>query len=154
MDECPGGHTHKKQNLGANEQNTKGNWNTRWTMELLYWGGKVVKNMEKQICDHINSKPIMQYWRTKGTIIEKQTPVDWEAMERAIGESIPKQKWWAGQFTTGFFAHWRSMNWWKLQMATECPWCQASNKDKSHIIWCLHPTVGMQWEKLLASLEN
>jgi len=42
-------------------------------------GRKVVKNMEKQIQDHINSRPIMQYWRTKGRIIEKYTPVDWEA---------------------------------------------------------------------------
>jgi len=47
--------------------------------------------MEKQICDHINSKPIMQYWRTKGRIIEKHTPVDWEAMERAMGEVHPNR---------------------------------------------------------------
>jgi len=53
----------------------------------------------------LNSKPIMHYWQTKGQVIEKQTPVDWEAMERVMGESTPKQRRWASQFAMGFFAH-------------------------------------------------
>jgi len=64
-------------------------------------GRKLVKNIEKQLCKHINSPAIKGYWKTKqrGQIAEDS---DWESMGKAMEESKFNQQKWACKYAMGF----------------------------------------------------
>jgi len=114
---------------------------------------KLVKNIEKQLCEHINSLAIVGYWKTKPRGKQEEV-IDWEAMGQAMAESKFNQRKWAAKYMMGFFAHGKNMRWWKMRTATTCPRCREEDKDKTHVIRCKHKTAQQQWDKALTELEN
>jgi len=88
-----------------------------WSCQIT--GQKLVKNIEKQLWEHMMMEPIMTYWKTKGKVTEPKMPMDWESMGTAMMESSTVEKW-ACKFTTGFFGH-EKMSQWKIQSSTQCP---------------------------------
>jgi len=116
-------------------------------------GRKLVKNIKKQLRNHINSPAIVGYWKTKQQGKQDEA-IDWEAMGRAMAKSKFNQRKWVAKYVTGFFAHRKNMRWWKMRTATTCPSCREEDKDKTHVIRCKHKTAQQQWDKVLTELEN
>ena len=50
----------------------------QWSCHIT--GQKLVKNIEKQLQEHMTTEPIMKYWKTKGRGEEPKMPIDWESM--------------------------------------------------------------------------
>jgi len=76
-----------------------------------------VKNSEKQLQEHMNTAPIMAYWKSKGREAAPGMTIDWESMGWAMNESSVAKKW-ACKFAMGFFGHAKNMSRWKVCSTT------------------------------------
>jgi len=99
----------------------------RWSFTI--YRRKLVKNIEKQLCKHINSPTIVGYWKTKQRG-QQAKAIDWEVMGQAMAEIKFNQMKWAAKYAMGFFAHGKNMRWWKMSTATTCPRCREEKKTK------------------------
>ncbi len=61
-----------------------------WSCHIA--GQKLVKNIKKQLREHMTTEPIMTYWKSKGRVAEPKMPIDWEWMGRAMMESSTVEK--------------------------------------------------------------
>jgi len=116
-------------------------------------GRKLVKNIKKELHEHINSLAIVGYWKTKQQG-KQDKAIDWDAMGWAMGKSKFNQRKWVAKYMMGFFAHGKNIQWWKMRTATMCPRCGEEDEDKTHVIRCKHKTAQQQWDKALTELEN
>jgi len=115
---------------------------------------KLVKNIEKQLCKHLNSPAIIGYWKQSNEDSKMKQAINWEAMGWAMVESKFNQRKWAAKYMMGFFAHGKNMRWWKMRTATMCPRCGEEDKDKMHMLRCKHQSAQQQWERALTELDN
>jgi len=117
-------------------------------------GHKLVKNINKQLRDHLHNAEITEYWMKKQQICNPTMETNWESMGRAMDESTPAQCHWACKLAMEFFAHRKNMKRWEIFSAATCLRCRIDKEDKEHIFKCLHPTMETQWEKSLTTLKN
>jgi len=52
-------------------------------------GHKLVKNIKKQLREHMHNKEITEYWKKQQQIRDPTVDIDWESMGRAIEENTP-----------------------------------------------------------------
>jgi len=55
-------------------------------------GRKLVKNIKKQLREHMTTEPIMDYWKSKGREAAPGMIIDWDSMGQAMMESSVTEK--------------------------------------------------------------
>jgi len=76
-----------------NTQTNSGPWQIPvepWSCQIS--GQKLVKNIEKQLWEHIIMEPIMAYWKSKGRAAGPGMNIDWDSMGWAMKESSVAEK--------------------------------------------------------------
>jgi len=116
-------------------------------------GHKLVKNIDKQLREHMHNAETTEYWKKKQQIRDPAVEINWESLGRAMEESTPAQCCWVCKLAMGFFAHEKHT---KMEntLAATCLRCRIEVEDKEHVFKCPHPTAEIQWEKSLTTLQN
>jgi len=96
---------------------------------------KVIKQWQLTLREHINGKPICNYWQGKkwfGSGVAAQ--VDWASVRQATSEVGWSRRKWVMKYTTGEFAHGENMHCWHFRTVSKCPRCSQEKEGKDHIL--------------------
>jgi len=131
------------------------NFHIPWSQGVCYTGHhRTVKEFATTIRDHINGQATIAYWIKRRQLSQGiWNTFDWASIGRAMKEIPINRRRWVSKYVSGHFATGENMQRWKFRTSAQCPRCQETTEDKTHIMTCPDPNARETWKKSLRAIE-